>query len=119
MFVESIAIIVVILLIFIIFLREHHTEYAKTAAILTILPISYALSYSISYIINKLFSVDSTYIIFYGILIGLILTCILIGCMAHTIKRKKLKIIYVTMNGLFALTLTIIMIVRMQFQILK
>ncbi len=119
MFVESIAIIVVILLIFIIFLREHHTEYAKTAAILTILPISYALSYFISYLINKLFSVDSTYIIFYGILIGLILTCILIGCMAHTIKRRKLKIIYVTMNGLFVLTLTIIMIVKMQFQILK
>lgn len=119
MFVDSIAIIVVILLIFIIFLREHHTEYAKTAAILTILPISYALSYFISYVINKPFSVDSTYIIFYGILIGLILTCILIGCMTHTIKRRKLKIIYVTMNGLFVLTLTIIMIVKMQFQILK
>lgn len=119
MFVESIAIIVVILLIFIIFLREHRIEYAKTAAILTILPASYALSYFISYAINKLFSVDSTYIIFYGIIIGLILTSILIGCMAYAINQKKLRIIYVSMNGLFILILTIIMMIKIPFQILK
>lgn len=119
MFAESIAITVVILLIFIIFLREHRIEYAKTAAILTILPISYAFSYIISYVINKLFSVNSTYIIFYGILIGLILTCILIGCMAHAINQKKLKIIYVSMNGIFVLILTIIMMIKMPFQIPK
>ena len=119
MFVESIAIIVVILLIFIIFLREHRIEYAKTAAILTILPVSYALSYFISYLINKLFSINSTYIIFYGILIGLILTCILIGCMAYEINQKKLRVIYVSMNGLFVLILTIIMMVKIPFQIVK
>lgn len=119
MFVESIAIIVVILLIFIIFLREHRIEYAKTTAILTILPASYALSYFISYIMNKLFSINSTYIIFYGIIIGLILTCILIGCMAYAINQKKLRIIYVSMNGLFVLILTIIMMVKIPFQILK
>lgn len=119
MFVESIAIIVVILLIFIIFLREHRIEYAKTAAILIILPASYALSFFISYIINKLFSINSTYIIFYGIIIGLVLTCILIGCMAYAINQKKLRVIYVSMNGFFVLILTIIMMVKIPFQIVK
>ena len=115
MFFEAIAIIVVILLMFIIFLREHRIEYAKTAAILMILPGTYAMSCVISSILSKFFSVDETYIIFYGVIVGLILTCILIGCMAYKIGKKKLRAVYVSMNGLFVLILTAIMLLKVPY----
>ena len=117
MFFEAIAIIVVILLIFIIFLREHRIEYAKTAVILMILPGMYALSCVVSSVINKLLSVDETYIIFYGVIVGLILACILIGCMAHKIGKKKLRVVYISMNGLFVLILTIIMLLKIPYPV--
>ena len=117
MFFESIAIIVVILLMFIIFLREHRLEYAKTAGILMILPGTYAISCVVASVANRLLSVEQMHIIFYGVIVGLILACILIGCMANKIGKKKLRVLYVSVNGLFVLILTIIMLLKIPYPV--
>ena len=115
MFFESIAILIVILLILIIFIREHCNEYAKTAVILMILPGTYILSYIITLFVDRFFHIQNYYIVFVGIIIGLIITCFLIGLMAYHIKRKSLKIMYICMNGLILLSLTIIMLLDLSF----
>ena len=117
MFFFFFSIIVVILLMFIIFLREHRLEYAKTAAILMILPAMYALSCVAASVANRLLSVEETHVIFYGVIVGLILACILIGCMANKIGKKKFRVVYVSVNGLFVLILTIIMLLKIPYPI--
>lgn len=110
MVVESISMIIILTLIMFIFLREKRFEYAKTTAILLILPASYLLGVFLSYAFNIMFDVLRNNVVLLFSILGIIATCILIGLMAYHIKNGRLRCVYVLINGIFILIIGIVMI---------
>ncbi len=110
MVVESVAILAVIILILILFLREKRYEYARTAGILAILPISYLIGYLIEYLAYTMQCLLNGELLLIFTLIGVLSTGLMIGLMGYKIKRIRLRVLYCSINGLFIAIVGILMI---------
>lgn len=110
MVVESLCIIVIILLIAFIFLRDKRYEYARSAMMLLIVPVSYLIAYGLSYPLMPLLDCHQSTILIVGIVIGMVAAAIMQGLTGLSIKKQSLRAAYLIMSGLFILVLGLIFI---------
>ena len=110
MITESIIIIILIAVISGVFLREKRYDYAKSTGILLIVPLTYLLGFALSRPIAILKQVERIDVILIATIIGLIISCILLGLRCISIKQKKLKVAYLMINGMFIGIISLIFI---------
>ena len=110
MLAASIAIVIVLQLMSFLFLRDKKFDYMKSSLILAIVPLSHLLSFALSRPLSVIKGVVRGDVIVIGLVAGLMLSCILLGLMSFKIKRHRLKVTYLVVNGLFVGILSLIFI---------
>ena len=88
---EAIIIIILIAVISGVFLREKRYDYAKSTGVLLIMPLAYLFGFALSRPIATLKQVERIDVILVAIIIGLMISCILLGLRCISIKQKKAK----------------------------
>ena len=107
---EAIIIIILIAVISGVFLREKRYDYAKSTGVLLIMPLAYLFGFALSRPIATLKQVERIDVILVAIIIGLMISCILLGLRCISIKQKKLKLAYLIVNGAFIGIISLIFI---------
>lgn len=116
MIVESACIIILILAISVVFMRQRRFDYAKATGILLIVPACNLLAAFISKPLSRLQHVDREDVMIIAIILGLIISCILLGLRCIHIKGKRLRLAYLIVNGVFIGLLSLIFIYNLSIR---
>ena len=107
---ESVCIIVLIGIITILFLRDRRTDCAKLTSVLMIVPLSNLLAALLAKPLSSIKNVERLDIRIVGIVLGLIVSCLLLGLFSNHIQKKRFRTVYLAINGLFVAVLSLIFI---------
>lgn len=110
MLAASVAIVIVLLLMSFLFLRDKKYDYMKSSLILAIVPFSHLISFGLSRPLSIIRGVVRGDVIVIGLVVGLMVSCILLGLMTFKIKSRRLKFTYLLVNGLFVGIVSLIFI---------
>ena len=103
MVVESWAIIVLILLISFAYFRTRRLNFAVSVLPLAILPFFNLISYPLSRLFYRQFGLDVQMVKTSVLVIAVVVSCLLYGVFAATLKKRKIKLTY-----LFTLILALV-----------